>query len=71
MLDPHTRPFFELCFFSILTMSAEESRGFGFVKMYTSEDAEAAIQALNGMMFEGKSLTIAHVRSPTRCNKLG
>lgn len=29
--------------------------------MYTGEDAEAAVQALNGMMFEGKSLTIAHV----------
>ncbi|ORX40194.1 hypothetical protein BD324DRAFT_616733 [Kockovaella imperatae] len=46
MLDPHT----------------QESRGFGFVKMTTAEEAEAAIAALNGMNFEGKSLTIAHAR---------
>lgn len=41
---------------------AEESRGFGFVKMDTPEDAEAVIQALNGTNLEGKTLTVAHAR---------
>jgi len=46
MFDPHT----------------QESRGFGFVKMASTEEAEAAIAALNGMMVDGKSLTVAHAR---------
>lgn len=29
--------------------------------MMTSNDANAAIEALNGQMFEGKSMTVAHV----------
>ena len=34
------------------------SRGFGFVEMQTPEGARAAIAALNGQMFEGRSLTV-------------
>lgn len=33
------------------------SRGFGFVEM-ESADSEAAIQALNGAMFEGRALKV-------------
>jgi len=46
MFDPHTR----------------ESRGFGFVKMELPEDAQAALDALNGTNVEGKVLTVAHAR---------
>ncbi|ORY31396.1 hypothetical protein BCR39DRAFT_526441 [Naematelia encephala] len=46
MIDPHTR----------------DSRGFGFVKMVTSDDANAIIEALNGTTVEGKVLTVAHAR---------
>ncbi|WWC62445.1 uncharacterized protein I303_105041 [Kwoniella dejecticola CBS 10117] len=46
MLDPHS----------------QESRGFGFVMVETSEDALVAIEKLNGQQLEGKTVTIAHAR---------
>lgn len=54
MRDPHTK----------------ESRGFGFVKMITSEEADAAKEGLQGKEFEGRSLSIekarrARPRTPT------
>lgn len=54
MRDPHTR----------------ESRGFGFVKMVTSEQADAAKEALQGEVYEGRTLSIekarrARPRTPT------
>lgn len=54
MRDPHTK----------------ESRGFGFVKMVTSDQAEAAKEGLQGEEFEGRTLSIekarrARPRTPT------
>lgn len=54
MKDPHTG----------------ESRGFGFVKMMTSEQADAAMEGLRGEMIEGRTLNIekarrARPRTPT------
>lgn len=54
MRDPHTK----------------ESRGFGFVKMVTSEQAEAAKEGLQGESIEGRTLSIekarrARPRTPT------
>ena len=54
MLDPHTK----------------ESRGFGFVKMVSSDQAEAAKEALQGEVIEGRTLSIekarrARPRTPT------
>ncbi|KAJ2927057.1 hypothetical protein H1R20_g10033, partial [Candolleomyces eurysporus] len=54
MYDPHTR----------------ESRGFGFVTMETSEEADAAIVALNSTELMGKIMTVekarrARARTPT------
>jgi len=46
MYDPHTR----------------DSRGFGFVTMETSEEADAAIAALNGTEMGGKILSIEKAR---------
>jgi RNA recognition motif-containing protein len=40
-----------------------ESRGFGFVKMDTTDDANAAIDKFNGTTQEGKVMTVAHVNS--------
>ncbi|MBI2712324.1 MAG: RNA-binding protein [Bdellovibrio sp.] len=34
------------------------NKGFGFVEMKTSEDAEKAIQVLDGSEFQGRSLSI-------------
>ncbi len=54
MRDPHTK----------------ESRGFGFVKMVTSDQADAAKEGLQGEVFEGRTLSIekarrARPRTPT------
>jgi RNA recognition motif-containing protein len=37
-------------------------RGFGFVEMANSEDAERAISALNGKDFGGRALTVNEAR---------
>lgn len=39
------------------------SRGFGFVKMDDDGEAQSAIDALNGMPFRGRSLTVTEARS--------
>ena|SRR5436190_14277695 len=46
MLDPHTK----------------ESRGFGFVKMVTSAQADAAREGLQGEVIEGRRLSIEKAR---------
>ena len=38
------------------------SRGFGFVEMANNDEAEAAIQALNGNDFQGRTLTVNEAR---------
>ena len=38
------------------------SKGFGFVEMETNEAAQAAISALNGQDFSGRSLTVNEAR---------
>ncbi len=35
-----------------------QSRGFGFVEMSTSEEANAAISAVNGTQMDGRTLTV-------------
>lgn len=49
---------------------SKESRGFGFVKMVTSDQAEAAKEGLQGEQIEGRTLSIekarrARPRTPT------
>ncbi len=39
-----------------------ESRGFGFVEMPTKSEALAAIAALNGKEFQGRTLTVNEAR---------
>ncbi|KAL1977030.1 hypothetical protein VTN31DRAFT_3312 [Thermomyces dupontii] len=46
MIDPHTK----------------ESRGFGFVKMMTAEQADAAKEGLQGEVIEGRTLSIEKAR---------
>lgn len=41
---------------------SQESRGFGFVKMVTSESADAARDALQGQNIEGRTLSIEKAR---------
>ncbi|HEX6770196.1 MAG TPA: RNA-binding protein [Candidatus Binatia bacterium] len=42
------------------------SRGFGFVEMSNSDEAQKAIQALNGTDFEGRNLTVNEARPQER-----
>jgi RNA recognition motif-containing protein len=42
------------------------SRGFGFVEMASAEDANAAIEALNGKDHDGRSLTVNIARERSR-----
>ncbi len=39
-----------------------KARGFGFVTMATEEGATAAVQALNGMEWKGRALTVNEAR---------
>ena len=38
------------------------SKGFGFVEMSNDQEAQAAIQALNGQQIEGRTLTVNEAR---------
>ena len=40
-------------------------RGFGFVEMGTKEDAESAIQKLNGTELKGRTITVNEARPKT------
>lgn len=40
------------------------SKGFGFVTLATPEQAQAAIEALNGHEFDGRALTVNEARPP-------
>ena len=42
------------------------SRGFGFVEMATAEDAQAAINALNGKSVDGRQLTVNVAKERSR-----
>lgn len=41
------------------------SKGFGFVEMGSSEEAEKAISALNGTDFEGRNIVVSEARPQT------
>jgi len=42
----------------MMDRSTGRPRGFGFVTMSTAEEAEAAIQTLNGKSIDGRALTV-------------
>jgi RNA recognition motif-containing protein len=41
-----------------------QSRGFGFVEMATSEDADQAISRLNNPVFEGRNIKVEKANAP-------
>ena len=46
----------------IIDRYSGRSRGFGFVEMPNNDEAEAAIQALNGQEQNGRALTVNEAR---------
>jgi RNA recognition motif-containing protein len=46
----------------IIDRDTGRSKGFAFVEMSSSEEAESAIQKLNGSSFEGRPLNISEAR---------
>ena len=48
-----------------------QSRGFGFVEMSSNNEAQAAIQALNGTQFEGRSLTVNEAKPMAKRDNFG
>ena len=46
----------------ILDRDTGRSKGFGFVEMGSDQEAQAAIQALNGHQVEGRALTVNEAR---------
>src|SRR3954453_7118152 len=46
----------------ILDRDTGRSKGFGFVEMGSDQEAQAAIQALNGQQIEGRALTVNEAR---------
>ena len=47
------------------------SRGFGFVEMENDEEAQKAIEALNGASVEGRNLTVNEARPKTEGGRGG
>lgn len=43
-----------------------QSRGFGFVEMSSSSEAQSAISGLNGTEFEGRTLTVNEAKPMAR-----
>jgi len=48
-----------------------EGRGFGFVEMSNSTEAETAEEALNGVDFEGRTLSVAEAKPPRKRERRG
>jgi RNA recognition motif-containing protein len=46
----------------IMDRDTGRSKGFGFVEMGSDQEAQAAIQALNGKEIEGRALTVNEAR---------
>ena len=50
---------------------SNQSKGFGFVEMPDSSEAQAAISALNGKELNGRSLSVNEARPKTDRNRSG
>ena len=48
-----------------------QSRGFGFVEMSSNNEAQSAIQSLNGTQFEGRSLTVNEAKPMAKRDNFG
>ena len=49
---------------SVKNVAVIQGKGFGFVEMETPEEAQAAMEALNGTELEGRTMRIDEARPP-------
>ena len=55
----------------IMDRDTGRSKGFGFVEMGSDQEAQAAIQAMNGKEVEGRALTVNEARPKTEGGRGG
>jgi len=55
----------------ITDMATGRSKGFGFVEMPNEQEAEAAIQALNGKELKGRAVTVGQARARSEGGQRG
>lgn len=55
----------------IMDRDSGRSKGFGFVEMSGSQEAQAAIEALNGKEHDGRQLTVNEARPKTESGSRG
>ncbi|TSC91953.1 MAG: RNA recognition motif-containing protein [Parcubacteria group bacterium Licking1014_17] len=48
----------------IIDRMSGRSKGFGFVEMSTEEEAQKAIEGMNGKEFDGRTITVNEARPP-------
>ena len=48
----------------IMDRESGRSKGFGFVEMSSDNDADAAIEKLNGTDFQGRNMNVSEARPP-------
>lgn len=48
--------------------NGDASKGFGFVEMENAEDAQRAAEALNGSLYEGRTLIVNEARPEQKTN---
>ncbi len=54
---------------NVVNVNVIDGKGFGFVEMSSVEEAEKAMEALNGQEFRGRTLRIDEARPPRRNNR--
>ena len=55
----------------IMDRDTSRSKGFGFVEMKTAQEAQAAINALNGKEVNGRALTVNEAKPKTEGSRGG
>src|SRR5436309_9160613 len=55
----------------IMDRDTGRSKGFGFVEMGSDQEAQAAIQALNGQQSDGRALTVNEAKPKTEGSRGG
>jgi RNA recognition motif-containing protein len=53
----------------VVNVNVIEGKGFGFIEMGNSEQAEKAMEALNGQDFQGRAIKVNEAQPPKKDNE--